>query len=109
LIKGEISKDEAFSKIIAHDICPLSEVTERKSKIKAVHIKLRPDGLKRSHLLYIKDIIKAYPGSCPVYLHLLFEREAVVSLPRELYINPSEEFAHRINDFLGYSAVEIRH
>ncbi len=109
LIKGEISKDETFSKIIAHDICPLSEVTERKREIKAVHIKLRPDGLKRSHLLYIKDIIKAYPGSCPVYLHLLFEREAVVSLPRELYINPSEEFAHRINDFLGYSAVEIRH
>lgn len=110
LVKGEISKDETLTKIIAHEICPLSEVMQgQKKEIKAVHIKLRPDGLKRAHLLSIKDIIKAHPGDCPVYLHLLFEKEVVVSLPSQFYIRPSEGFVETINDFLGYSAVEIRY
>lgn len=110
LIKGEISKDDALTKIIAHEISPLSKVMEgQKRGTKAVHIKLRPDGLKRTHLLSIKDTIKAHPGDCPVYLHLLFEKEVVVSLPSGFNIRPSEDFAETINDFLGYSAVEIRY
>jgi len=110
LVKGKVSKNEALTKITAHEIYPLAEETqEQKREIKAVHIKLRPDGLKRAHLLSIKDIIKDHPGDCIVYLHLLFEKEMIVSLPSQFYIRPSEGFVEAINDFLGYSAVEIKH
>jgi hypothetical protein len=85
----------------------LAEV--KKKGTTRMDIKLNSTGLTQEDLLKIKDILLLYQGAIPVYfrLHNPARKESLISVGREIRVNPSDQLIAEIESVLGAGVVSL--
>jgi len=108
LIQGEGQKDEKGVKLLAESVVPMDKAEETWTA--SVHIEVDLENADKTVLEKLHTILKAYPGTCLGYLHLLVpgSTETVLQLPEELKLTVSEGMIREVNGLLGYPAVDTR-
>ncbi len=105
IVAGQLDKSEQGNKIKAVRVHLLSEV--KKKGTTRMDIKLHATGLTQDDLLKVKDILLRYRGAVPVYFRLQnsARKESVISVGREIRVDPSEQLINEIESILGAGAV----
>jgi DNA polymerase-3 subunit alpha len=105
LVGGSFEKGEKSNKIIASSVQPLRAVSERETTSVSFTLK----DVDAGRLESLKEIMVRYHGGCQA--RLLIELPdlctAVVRLPKECYVTPTEGLAVEVEDLLGYNAVSF--
>lgn len=105
-LKGSLIQEEQGPKIRATEISPLGTALPRWPE--RLEVRLQAEGLTRELLVGLKEIFLRHPGPVPAVLHFLHpEKEAVLHLPEELALTPSEALAQEVNRLLGYPALSV--
>jgi len=75
----------------------------------SVRLQVTSAGLEEDLLMGIKDVLRAHPGPCPVFLEVETPEahRVVVKLPNENFVSPSEAFLADIEDVLGAGHVKL--
>ncbi len=107
IIAGQLDKSEQGNKIKALRIHLLAEV--KKKGATRMDIKLSSTGLTQDDLLKVKDILLRYKGNLPVYLRLQnpTRKDSLVSVGRDIRVNPSDQLTNEIEAVLGAGAVTL--
>ena len=105
LVAGSFERGEKSNKIIASSIQPLLAVNERETK--TVNVRLDSAETDPSRLDSLKEIIMRHQGSCQTRLHIVLPDlcTAIVRLPRECSVAPTEGLSVEVENLLGYNAV----
>jgi DNA polymerase-3 subunit alpha len=105
--KGIVVQEEKGPKLVAQDITPLEGALpfwpER------VDLRLQAAAVTREQLLKLKEVLSRHSGPVPAFLHFLEpgRPDAVLALPPELHLTPSENLAAEVNQLLGYPALSL--
>jgi len=104
MIDGE--GEDAVYKISVQKVQSLVEVM--KDRAKHVHFHL-PDGISKSELTTLSELMKQYVGTCPVYFHVRREGqyESVVQLPNAWAVEPSADMFESIEVVIGRNNVVL--
>ncbi|MBI1908617.1 MAG: DNA polymerase III subunit alpha [Deltaproteobacteria bacterium] len=96
---GELDLGEEEIKILARDVVPLVA----NSGSRAVHIRLASPATGREQLENLKKLLARFRGRCPLYVHLIHPAsgETILSLPEDLYVEPSDELLKSVNSLFG--------
>jgi len=107
IVAGQLDKSEQGNKIKAVRIHLLTEV--KKKGAKRLDIKLNATGLTQDDLLKVKDILLRYKGDIPVYLRLQnpSRKDSLISVGREICVNPNDKLIAEIESVLGAGAVSL--
>jgi len=107
IVAGQLDKSEQGNKIKALRIHLLAEV--KKKGATRMDIKLSATGLTQDDLLKVKDILIRYKGNIPVYLRLKnpTRKDSLVSVGRDIRVNPSDQLTNEIEAVLGVGAVTL--
>jgi DNA polymerase III subunit alpha len=105
LVQGQVQKDEKSIKILADAIIPINKAEETWTA--NVHLNLDISGIKKDHLLQLQEVLKKYPGSCEVYLHLKDpgKSDTIIALP-QTKLKAGINLAREVKAIFGYNAVE---
>jgi DNA polymerase III subunit alpha len=108
IIAGQLDKSEQGNKIKAMRIHLLSDI--KKKGTTRMDIKLSATGLTQDDLLKVKDILLRYQGSIPVYLRLQnpTRKDSLISVGRDIRVNPNEQLINEIESILGAGAVSLQ-
>lgn len=101
LIKGRIDKQEEGVQILAEEIKQVSAcrsaTPENNGEVgPRLYLKLADKGLRAA----LQEVLKAYPGDCPVYLYLSNEGRTFI-LDRRLWVNPVPALLSSLATLLG--------
>ncbi|MBE3571933.1 MAG: DNA polymerase III subunit alpha [Moorella humiferrea] len=101
LIKGRIDKQEEGVQILAEEIKQVSAcrgaAPENNGEVgPRLYLKLADKGLRAA----LQEVLKAYPGDCPVYLYLSNEGRTFI-LDRRLWVNPVPALLSSLATLLG--------
>lgn len=107
IVAGQLDKSEQGNKIKAVRIHMLTDV--KKKGTRRMDIKLSATGLTQDDLIKVKDILLRHKGDIPVYLRLQnpTRKESLISLGREIRVNPNEKLINEIESVLGADAVSL--
>ncbi|HUI45696.1 MAG TPA: DNA polymerase III subunit alpha [Nitrospirota bacterium] len=107
IVAGQLDKSEQGNKIKALRIHLLAEV--KKKGTTRMDIKLSATGLTQDDLLKVKNILLRYKGNIPVYLRLQnpTRKDSLVSVGRDIRVNPSDQLMNEIESILGAGAVTL--
>jgi DNA polymerase-3 subunit alpha len=107
IVAGQLDKSEQGNKIKAVRIHLLAEV--KKKGATRLDIKLSATGLTQDDLLKVKDILLRYQGAVPVYLRLQnpTRKDSLISVGRDIRVNPSDRLIAEIEAVLGAGAVAL--
>jgi DNA polymerase-3 subunit alpha len=107
IIAGQLDKSEQGNKIKALRLHLLTEVKKRGTT--RLDIRFNATGLTQDDLLKVKEILLRYQGNIPVFLRLQnpSRKESLISLGREIRVNPSEQLISEIESVLGAGAVSL--
>ncbi len=105
LVAGTFERGEKSNKILASSIQSLRAVSERETK--AVSFKVLSADLDTARLESLKGILQRHHGDCQTRLHIVLPDlcTAVVKLPQECHVAPTEGLSMEVEDLLGYNAV----
>ncbi|MBM4274725.1 MAG: DNA polymerase III subunit alpha [Deltaproteobacteria bacterium] len=106
-VKAEVVQEEKGPKLVAREIAPLEAALPKWPE--RLDFRLQAAALNRETLLALKDILARHPGPIPGFLHFLApkQEEAVLALPPELNLTPSDDLASEVNRLLGYPALSL--
>jgi DNA polymerase III alpha subunit len=107
IVAGQLDKSEQGNKIKAIRIHLLTDV--KKKGATRMDIRLSATGLTQDDLLKVKDILLRYQGDIPVYLRLQnpTRKDSLISVGRELRVNPNPKLIDEIESVLGSGAVSL--
>ncbi len=107
IVAGQLDKNEQENKIKAVRLHLLTEV--RKRATTRMDIRFSATGLTQEDLVKVKEILVKYQGSVPVYLRLQnpSRPESLISVGRELRVNPSEQLISELEAVLGSGVVSL--
>jgi DNA polymerase III subunit alpha len=107
IIAGQLDKSEQGNKIKAVKIHLLSDI--KKKGTTRLDINLSATGLTQEDLLKVKDILLRYQGDIPVYLRLQnpTRRDSLISVGRDIRVNPNDQLINEIESILGAGAVSL--
>ena len=107
IVAGQLDKSEQGIKIKAMRIHLLADV--KKKGTTRMDIKLSATGLTQDDLLKVKDILLRYQGDIPVYLRLQnpTRKDSLISVGRDIRVNPNEQLINEIESVLGAGAVSL--
>ncbi len=107
VVSGGLEVSPERCQIIADEIVPLAAA--RADAIRQVHVRV-PVTVGRDGLERLKEVLTAHPGSCEAFLHLVREddTEAVLALPREIRVAPSNAVVHAVEAVVGAGALSFR-
>jgi DNA polymerase-3 subunit alpha len=107
IIAGQLDKSEQGNKIKAVRLHLLTEVKKRGTT--RMDIRFNATGLTQDDLLKVKEILLRYQGTIPVYLRLQnpTRKESLISVGREIRVNPTEQLISEIESVLGAGAVAL--
>jgi len=107
IVAGQLDKSEQGVKIKATRITPLKEI--KKTGTSRLDIRLNATGLTQDDLLKVKDILLRYPGPIPVYFRLQnpSRKESLISVGRDIRVNPSDQLISEIESVIGAGAVSL--
>jgi len=107
LVKGSVDSDGNQPKVIAKEVCLLSQAKEHwKGK---VHIHFRTPGLEKDTLVAIKKILETHKGNNEIFLEFLFPDNKVrkLSVDDDLKIQPCDEIIQEIEAVLGEDSIRF--
>ncbi len=107
-VSGQMDVAEENSKIIARDIALLS-ATLSQPRVREVHIQLNAPRVSGEQLNRLKNILEAHHGFTPTYIHLYDPEagETVLSLPEELFSQPSQELVQAVDQLFGAPVTQM--
>jgi len=107
IIAGTLDKSEQGNKIKAVRLHLLTEVKKRGTT--RMDIRFNATGLTQDDLIKVKDILLRYNGNIPVYLRLQnpSRPDSLISVGREIRVNPSEDLIGEIESVLGAGVVSL--
>ncbi|MEJ2470987.1 MAG: DNA polymerase III subunit alpha [Desulfuromonadales bacterium] len=105
LVKGTVDVGEDACKILVNEVLSLKEMQQRMTRL--VHFRLTTPGLEERQLRALKDIMMRYRGDCEALIHLVVPNrsETVVSLPKDLCLQPSDQMMDDVEKLFGYNVV----
>jgi len=107
IVAGQLDKSEQGNKIKAVRIHLLSDIKKKGATRLDIH--LSATGLTQEDLLKVKDILLRYQGEIPVYLRLQnpTRKESLISVGRDIRVNPNDQLINEIESILGAGAVSL--
>ena len=86
-----------------------TEAIARRAGAIALVIRVTSAGLEEDLLMEIKDVLRAHPGSCPVFFEVETTRgvKVLVKTTNEHFISPSDRFLADIEEVLGTGHVRL--
>ena len=107
IVAGQLDKSEQGNKIKAVRLHLLAEV--KKKGTTRMDIRLNATGLTQDDLLKVKEILLRYQGSIPVYFRLQnpTRKESLISVGRDIRVNPIDKLISEIESVLGAGAVSL--
>jgi len=107
IVAGQFETSEQGTKIKATRLHLLAEV--RKRGATRLEISLSATGLTQDDLLKVKEVLLRYKGDIPVYLRLQTpaRKESLISVGRELRVDPGDRLISEIEAILGAGAVSL--
>jgi DNA polymerase III subunit alpha len=108
LLKGTVDVAEERCQVIADEIRSLGEV--RHGSVKQVHLQVRADCATEEQLVRLRETLAEHRGPCPAFVHVLLpsRAEAVIELPRDLYVDPTEAMVDALERLFGSGATSLR-
>lgn len=108
VVAGSVDIRDDRCQLIADEVDPLAEARAR--SVREVHFSLPPAVADREHLLALRRQIEEYRGGCSTFVHLLLDEEweAVIALPPELNVAPSDQLIDAVNSLLGQGRTSFR-
>lgn len=108
IVEGYIQKDERGAKIIAETLLSLSEAREKFTEL--VKIRLESENVTRKRLTELKKVLFQFHGNTPLLLTLHFagKGEVDIDVIKDLTIRPCRELSDKIEETLGYQALNYR-
>jgi len=104
IITGKLESRADKPKILADRVILLQDApTVLCSRL---HLRINTTGLTRDRLIELKDVLRKFPGQCPVSIHMIVpgRSETVVSLPDRFKVQPGEELTKAVESLFGKSA-----
>ena len=107
IVAGTLDKSEQGNKIKAVRLHLLTEVKKRGTT--RMDIRFSATGLTQDDLLKVKEILLRYKGTIPVFLRLQnpTRKDSLISVGKEVRVNPSEQLISEIEAVLGAGAVSL--
>jgi DNA polymerase-3 subunit alpha len=107
IVAGQYETNEQGHKIKATRLHLLTEVKKRGAT--RMDISLNATGLTQDDLLKVKDILVRFKGDIPVYLRLQHpsRKDSLISVGRDIRVNPSDQLITEIEAVLGDGAVSL--
>lgn len=108
IVEGYVQKDERGAKIIAETILSLSEAREKYTEL--VKIQLESEHVTRQRLNALKKVLYQFHGNTPLLLTLHFagKGEVDIDVIKDLTIRPCRELSDKVEETLGYQALNYR-
>ncbi len=105
LVAGCFEKGEKSNKIIASSVQLLRAVSEKETR--AVSFSIDCNVVDSSRLESLKGIMLRHQGRCHTALHMVLPDlcTAVMNLPTQYYVSPTEGLSLEVEGLLGYNAV----
>ena len=106
-VVGQADADGESVKIIAKQIMPVEEVSEKLTK--SVHFFLSQPEVTPNHLAQLKNVLSRYPGGCPGFVHLIVpdKSETVLELPPELTLAPTPALVSAVEKLFGHNVTKF--
>jgi DNA polymerase-3 subunit alpha len=107
IVAGQLDKSEQGNKIKAMRLHLLKDV--KKKGTTRMDIRFTATGLTQDDLLRVKDILLRHKGDIPVYLRLQnpTRKESLISVGRDIRVNPTDQLISEIESVLGAGAVSL--
>ncbi|MBI4397859.1 MAG: DNA polymerase III subunit alpha [Candidatus Omnitrophica bacterium] len=107
-IKGRINLREDLPKIVAGEILPLSQASQKLTRMLTIDVSTA--GLNKNMLERLKDALLAHKGSTPVYLTFRDPsgKRTVLSSGDSFKVNSSEGLFDQVEALLGENAIHIK-
>lgn len=108
VVAGSVDIREERCQLIADEIAPLAEA--RAKSVREVHFSLPPAVADREHMLALRRQIEEFRGGCSAFVHLLLtdDWEAVIALPPELNVAPSDQLIDAVSALIGQGRTSFR-
>jgi DNA polymerase-3 subunit alpha len=105
LATGTVDIGEKSVKVIASEISRLTEAAQQSTK--RVHIRLQAPQVTKEQLQSLKGVICRHQGSCQTILTMETpgQWEALIRLPEQFTVTPTERLAAEARSIFGYNAV----
>lgn len=106
-VLGRVDKRDEKPKLIASDVLPLEKVPERFTQ--ALHLRL-PASVAPEQLQAARQILREYPGRCPVLLCISYPNGELVFLDTEdsCQVNPGGELLHKLKHLFGEDSIFLK-
>ncbi|MHB8846684.1 MAG: DNA polymerase III subunit alpha [Nitrospirota bacterium] len=107
IVAGQYETSEQGGKIKATRLHLLSEVKKRGTT--RVDIHLSSTGLTQDDLIKVKEVLLRHRGEIPVFLRLQNQsrQDSLISVGREIRVNPSDRLIAEIESLLGDGAISL--
>ncbi len=93
--------------LLLDEASPLADAI--RAETRGVSIRLRADGLDRAQLERLMAVLRASPGACPVQVVIRTDDgDAVLSVPRDLKVEPSDAMLASLERLFGANVAELR-
>jgi DNA polymerase-3 subunit alpha len=104
LVRGRLNLREDTPKIVANDLFPIEEIYKL---VSSVNINL--SGLQENLFTSLKELLTAYRGTIPIYLHLHTPAKSRVQLVvgDGFFVSPSERLIDDIENLLGEERLSL--
>jgi DNA polymerase-3 subunit alpha len=101
LVIGEINNGDDKPKIFPQEIMPLEEAPRRYTK--QVHFRLNAAHLDTGRLETIRDLVKAHPGKCPLFLCFMQPTGPVIFIEvnERFFVSPSLQLQEAVDQLFG--------
>ncbi len=107
-VKGRINLREDLPKIVASEILPLGEASQKLTRV--LTIDLSTAGLDKETLKRLRDILLAHKGNTPVYLTFRdpLGKRTVLGSGESFKVNSSEKLFDEVEAILGENAIHVK-
>jgi DNA polymerase-3 subunit alpha len=108
LVTGTVEVGEERCQVVASEIRLLSEA--RRRAVRQVHLRVPAGWINEENLAQIRATLERHRGDTPAFLDVIVpgESEAIIELPPELRVTPSEEMVEAIERLLGQGVAVLR-
>ncbi len=108
LLTGNLDVGEDRCQIIVESIRPLAEA--RQESVRQVHLRVPADRINDQSLQHLRETLALYHGNCPAFLDVIVpgQSEAIIELPPELRVTPSEAMVDAVEKLLGDGAALLK-
>jgi DNA polymerase-3 subunit alpha len=106
LLAGKIEKRQNQLQLIVNHVHSIEELKEKKRE-GALFLKIEEETKKKGNLYKLKEIIRRYPGSVPVYVYYEFLQKTV-KLPADFSVEPNPVCVQRLSEILGRQNVVFK-